>query len=72
MQLDLNMMNAQITVLENPNSTAVEKTTAKNTAKQATLNLIKMLNTITSKAGYTITLSPTTFTDQELVEKHCM
>ncbi len=71
-KMDLGVMEAQISVLENPNSTAQQKTAAKNTAKQAGLNVVKMLNTIANKAGYTLTLSSTTYTDQELTEKRCL
>lgn len=66
------MMQNLILILENPNSTAQQKTDAKNQIKQAVLKIIKFENTLANKVGYTLTLEPTTYTNQELTSMRCM
>jgi len=70
-QVELAQMSALLAILENPNSTLQEKAAARTTIKQCCLNIIKMENTLAAKAGYTLTLSSTAYTDQELTDMRC-
>lgn len=71
-QLELSTMQNLIEVLENPKSTAQQKTEAKAKIKESALKIIKFENTLANKAGYTLTLESTKYTDVELGYMNCM